>query len=316
MRIFTEIDLQPNIQRYLPLIDSEKSYHKAHGLKHPSSTYNISFGKLESALSDFFVSYEVLLKEGFENRSGNAMTEVLKDYRTLLYTLREYLDDCFHVVKSFVSPPAQEKQDRNQYNWLNKNAPNVVEDFFQNISDYKKYLDLSVNELKHNNGILGSNSFYSKLSPEYCVGYFIANVVDECYEPVEKIHPRFHGMYTGFSFRRDLTYNIYNVYAVAEEISKLLQEKLAIDIASLKPQTTEAPEKRRKIFRKLMDMPRIHFPDEYVKPVPSLSITQDNRLKLEYPSQLTIKANKLEHGVLTHSTDGHTGKYRLLYNIG
>lgn len=312
VKIYTDIDLLPNIQKYLPLISSEKLFYKEHGLKHPSAIYNSSFGKTEGATKDFFDAYDLLIKAGFEDRKDE-VTPVLKSYRHLLYTLREHLDDCLHVIKAFVKPPENEREQRNQYEWLKLNAKDTVEQFFLNIAEYKRYLDLSVNELKHNNGILGSVAFYSSFSPDdHCAGYFVANVVDDCYEPVAAIHPKFQNTHTGFSFRRDLTYNLYSIYALSEEIMLLLETKMGIDFKTLNPQLTQS-EGRRAIFQKLMDMPRMHFPDEYLKPVPSISITAENKLKLEYPSQLSIKPNRLNKVVLTHSPDGHTRTYRVLY---
>lgn len=313
MLIYTAKDLHPNIQKFLPNISEENLFYKQHGLKHPAAIFNTSVGKIESSLRDFFTAYDLFVDAGFDNSKPNHTTGMLNRYRQFLYALREYLDDCFHVVKCFIKPPVRVRDERNQYLWLKFNAAAAVTDFFTDIEEYKKYLDNSVNELKHNNGILGSNSFYSDLYPEVCAGYFIANVVDGCYEPVEKIHEKFRGMDTGFSFRRDATYNVYNVYFVADAIQALLSTKLGINFSQISPRTQEVSENTRALFQRLMDLPRIHFPDEYLKPVPSVSLTKEGTLKLEYPSSLSIKPNRLEKGVLTHSTDGMTGKYRLLY---
>ena len=317
MRIHSDTDLLPNLQKYLPLIPEERLFHKAYGLKHPSAIYNTSFGKIEEAVRDFFHFYDSVVAQGFETREKDELPSMMKSYRHLLYALREHLDDSLHIAKAFIAPPANERPERNQYLWLQFNAGNLVEDFYSEIADYKKYLDLSVNELKHNNAVFGGITFFETDSnATHCSGYFIANVNDDCYEPVEKIHARFHGTHTGFSFRRDLAYNIYNVYAVAEHLSMLLTEKLGLDLSTLSPKVVEAPQNRRDLFQKVMDMPRIHLPDEYLKQVPSVSLTNDGKLKLEYPSQLTIHPNRLRRIVLRHTGDGHTRTFRMLYAGG
>jgi len=314
MKIFTDIDLSPNIQKALPLIDENNLFYKDYGLKHPSALYNTSISKIENTLKSFFETYGLSKYKNFEEAEKKDTPALLKHYKEFLYCAREHLDDCFHIIKSFIKPPLKVDKDRNQCRWLKNNAGPIVADFFNNISDYKKYLDNLVNELKHNNAILASVAFYNKNNPEeHCLGYFIANVVRGVYEPVEKIHPKFGKTYTGFSYKRDLAYNIFNIYNISEEIISLLKNKIYLNIALLKPKVEEAPKIKQELFKQIIDMPKIYFPDEYLKPVPSLSLADAKRLKLEYPSQLSIKPNKLESVVITHSGDGHTLKFRIPY---
>lgn len=314
MNIFTDIDLSPNIQKFLPLINGNNLFYRNYNLKHPSALYNTSVTKIENALKDFLEVYELFKDKNFEEVEKNKTPLLLKCYKEFLYCVREYLDDCFHIIKSFIKPPLKIDKDRDQCRWLKNNATSIVDDFFKNISDYKKYLDNSVNELKHNNAILGSIAFYNKNnSKEHCLGYFIANVVNGVYEPVEKIHPKFGKTHTGFSYKRDLIYNIFNIYNISEEIILLLKNKIYLNIDLLKPKVKEAPKMKQELFKKIIDIPKIYFPDEYSKPVPSLSLTDDKRLKLEYPSQLSIRPNRLEKVVITHSGDGYTRKFRIPY---
>jgi len=190
----------------------------------------------------------------------------------------------------------------------------LVADLFNNISEYKKYIDGSVNELKHNNACLCCVAFYSsKGGNEHCLGYFVANVVNGAFEPIEKVHAKFGNTYTAFSYRRDLTYNLFNVYYLSEEIMRFLREKIGVDFNTLKASTVIASAIKKGLFIDLMAMPRIYFPDEYLKPIPSISITDDNKLKLEYPSMLTIKPNKLDRVVVNHSGDGHTQEFKIPY---
>jgi len=120
-------------------------------------------------------------------------------------------------------------------------------------------------------------------------------------------------MYTGFSFKRDLTYNIFNIYNISEEILYLLKSKISDNIISTGIKVEKAPDFKQKIYRNIMDIPRFYFPDEYFKPVVSLSVSEGNLLKIEYPSQLTIKPNNLRKIVLSHSTDGHTREFAIPY---
>lgn len=171
-----------------------------------------------------------------------------------------------------------------------------------------------MNELKHNNAILCSIVFYN---PENCIdncfGYFVANVKDGAYEPIEKIHKPYNNSATGFSYRRDIVYNLFNIYYISEEMVALLKNKLNVDFTLLAPKLIAAAENKKIIFKNIMEMVRYHFPDEYLKPVPSLSLIKDNYLKLEYPSRLSIKPNLLSRVVVTQSGDGHTAKFKIPY---
>ncbi len=314
MRIITDKDLSPNLQRILSVMDHTVLFHSEYGLKHPSALYNSSLGKIENSLREFLEIYKKYKVKDFENLERESTPILMKNYRDLLYCFREHLDDCFHVIKSFIPKPLNEKQDRNQYSWLNKNVKNLVKNLFENISEYKKYLDDIVNELKHNNASLCCVAFYdSNDGSQNCLGYFVANVINDAFEPITKIHAKVGNTYTAFSFRRDLIYNIVNIYNLSEQIINFIENEIGINLNKLNPVTQMAPDIKKQLFRDVMSMPRIHFPDEYSKDVPSLSITEDEKLKLEYPSMLSIKPNRLNRVVVNHSGDGHTREFKIPY---
>jgi len=314
MEIKTNIDLKPNLQRYLSKIEEGCMFYGEHGMRHPSGLYNVSVGKVEGAITDFLEVLAEYKDKDFETVDKDNTGKLLKTYRSVLLSFREHLDDCFSVVKIFIKPSERQKDNRNQCRWLELNAKETTQELFDEIREYKNYLDRSVNELKHNSGILAGIAFYDdRDGTKNCLGYFIANVVEGSYDPVESIHPKLGDMYTGFSFRRDLHYNLFNMYKVSEDILEFLQQKIGVDIGSIEVEVKSAPDNLRKAFQQIMDMPRYHFPDEYVKPVPSVALTKDHRLKLTYPANLSIMPNRLNRVVLTHSTDGHTGAYRIPY---
>lgn len=314
MRIYTDIDLCPNIQKFLPLMGENKMFYKYYNLKHPSALYNSSIGKIENSLKSFLNAYEIYEAKDFEKDEKMDAPDLLRNYKELLYCFREHLDDCFHLIKIFISPTQKKDNNRNQYKWLEDNATDLVQDLFKNISEYKKYLDASVNELKHNNATLCSVLFYnSKNKKEHCLGYFVANVINGAFEPIERVHAKFGNSYTGFSFKRDLTYNLFHIYNLSEEIMTFLTTKIGVDFRTLTPKVSAAPEDRKLIFKKLIDLPLTYFPDEYLKPVPSMSITKDERMKFEYPSHLSIKQNRLDRVMVTHSGDGHTNQFKIPY---
>jgi len=315
MKIFSDQQLKPKIEQVLTQIEDRFLFHQNYGLKHPLALFNTSFNKIEESLQDFFRIYEGITFEQLRQTQGGdiPVREIIKSYRSYLYSLREYLDDCYHIAKSFVAPDAKHKDDRNQYNWLLKNAEiPAVQNFLNATDNYKRFLDEIVNALKHNNAILNGIIFFDEAAKEFCLGYYVANVVNERYEPVQSIHADYQGEHTAFSFGRDVRFNMYHVFAVAEELLNMINN-LGIEV-TMPTKSLPINEKRESLFRNIMDLPRTFFPDEYQKPVPSVSITDDKLLKLEYPSMLSLKPLPRPHSVmLYHSPDGKTRSFALLY---
>lgn len=318
MLIFTDKSFSPNFQKHLAGIADNYLFHGQYELKHPLAIYNTSFGKIESDLEDFFKIYKTISLQDFKTTGKNddKVRETLKRYKTFLYSLREHLDDCFHIVKILIPPRATFKKERVQYIWLKQNVKDpAVISFLQTIDNYKGFLDNLVNELKHNNGIINGIAYYEDSTNEFSLGYYVANVINDAYVPVPNIHQKNNGENTAFSLSRDIRFNIYNIFFVSEQLIKLAK---ALNIpAKISISSTEVVEKRRILYEDIFNLPLYFFPDEYKKEVPSISITRENILKLEYPSRFTPKKlPPVMNFVQYHSTDGKTAKYGLLYGVG
>lgn len=313
MYITTDESLDTNLHDYLLHVDGSQLFYKEYDTKHPIALHNVSLGKIDFAVSKFLDIYQEFSNILFEEVDKKYTGELLRAYKDVLYALREYLDDSFTIAKIFVKPEVKHKTERNQFMWLKINAFEESRVFLESLSEYKKYLDDTVNELKHNNGFLGGCSFYSLITGKHCLGYFVANISNDVSEPVEKIHPKFRNMYTGFSFRRDLHYNYYNVYFVSELLIDFIKSATGLSFEDMVSEKKEPTVKKKQLCEGLMSMHPIHFPDEYKRPVPSVALLRSNRLKLEYPSSFTVKPNLLEKAVLTTDTDGHTRAFRMLY---
>ena len=312
MEITTDSSLFPRLKIVLAQVDEANIFCKQHNTKQPAATYNVSFGKILGPLHEIADLYSSLDISRIEEKDyDNA--KFLKAYKELLYALREHLDDCFSVLKVFINPVGKKEVKNNQYLWLINNKTKELEEVLASIKPYKEHLDLVVNEIKHNNSVLGSITFFDKNSPDdHCLGYYVANVVDGVYQPVESIHKSWRKCRTAFSFKRDISYHLFQVYMISEIISGYLLDTYA-DVFTKPRPLPEQNGKLKETLTTLVQVPRIFMPDEYEKPVPSIAITSQGCLRLLYPSRLTIKANKLNQFVLTHTTDGVTGTFALLY---
>src|SRR3989338_11594601 len=285
MKIYSDQQLKPRIEQVLTQIEDRFLFHQEYELKHPLAMFNTSFNKIEESLQDFFKIYSRITFEQLRETQGGdvPVREIIKFYRSHLYSLREYLDGCYHIAKSFIALDKRHKDDRNQYNWLLKNAQvSAVQGFLKATDDYKRFLDQIVNALKHNNAIINGIIFFDEEAKEFYLGYYVANVVSERYEPVQAIHADYNGEHTAFSFGRDVRFNMYNAFAIAEELLNMIKN-LSIQVV-IPSKSLPISEKKETLFKGIMDLPRTFFPDEYEKPIPSIAITSDRLLKLEYPS--------------------------------
>lgn len=133
--------------------------------------------------------------------------------------------------------------------------------------------------------------------------------------PVPTVHQKYNGEDTAFSLARDIRFNIYSIFNISEQLILLIKSlKIPVNLSAT---ATEVIEKRKVLYENIFDLPLYFFPDEYKKEVPSISITREMFLKLEYPSRLSLKKlPRTQNFVLYHSTDGKTAKYGLLYGVG
>jgi len=314
MKIITATDLEPNVKQYLLSLPEADLFYNDHGLKHPAALYNTSLHKIESDLADFLIVYESLSIENFnpakQNENGEKLAEVMGRYRMFLYSLREHLDDCFHVVKTLIAPDARIRDDRNQFNWLKNNPTgDKVKNFLQSVSSYKAFLDKIVNELKHNNGVISWICFIDPEKQDFILGYYVANVRNDKYAPVEKIHAKFEGQDTAFSFGRDVRFNLFHLFLISEELVALIKQLRIVDPAL---PTVEPAESRRNLFEKVCRLPKYVFPDEQVKDIVSTELINGS-LELEYPSSSGLPTRRHRMVVLSWNGDGITRTFGLLY---
>src|SRR5688572_11557555 len=264
MRVLTNKNFDPQLRLRLAQLKPEFLHNVTHGLKNPLAILNTSLNKLESDLQDFFNTYNEFTLTNFvpgQNKDG-PMAELLKRYKSYLYSCREYLDDIYNIAKTFAKPEVTYKQRRNQFDWLKLNCNSLpFHAFLEATIPYKLHLDEIVNELKHRNGILGSATFVDDSSRIFSMGYFVANVVDGVYQPVQTIHKQFMGEHTAISFGRDIRYHVCNTYF----LTKYLEDLLFGIGAKYDGQITHSCEtepKRNSLYARVSLLPRHFFPDE------------------------------------------------------
>ena len=289
---------------------TERILHYFHELRHPLAIYNVSystvlnyFGKTITKLLQSIKERTFLIKSKHDG-DRSLIENLLDDQRDLLYALMEHLDDCDNILACFF--PSKEIRNKNAY----------VKHYKKVTEEYRNHIGIIVNYLKHNQGRLQSIAFFNDeiIVPGYfVVGPTVANALG----PVEKIHP---GGNTAFSFARDLRYNLFHFYAVAQYLSNAISGILNTQPDYDAPLKSETPDQRiLEVALGISRLPLIFYPDETSKPVPNVVIIQEYEssaiIALTYPDH-EARVNVISKGlkiVADQIADGITRSFRFPY---
>jgi len=284
-------------------------FYAVYGLRHPLAIYNVScatvlgyFSKTITLLLQVIKERTFLIKSK-KDGSRELLENLLDSQRDLLYALMEYLEDCDSILACFF--PSKDIRNKNTYVKLYRKAT----------EEYRDHIGKVVNYLKHNQGRLRSITFYNDVFA--LPGYFVVGPTGESsLGPVEMIHSDGN---TAFSFARDLRYNLFHFYAVAQHLSNAIGGILSSerDYTSSKSETPD--ERVLEIASGISSLPLMFYPDEVLKPVPSVIILQDHTsdttITLTYPDH-EMRVDVVPRGmkvIADHVGDGVTRSFRFPY---
>jgi hypothetical protein len=284
-------------------------YNAVYGLRHPLAIYNVAcstvidnFGKTVNTLLRVIYERPFLIVTS-QKGDRSLMNTLLAEQKDLLYGLMEYLDDCDNILACFF--PSKDVRNKDTHVKLYRKAT----------KEYREHIGKVVNYLKHNQGRLLDITFYN--DNLVLPGYFVVGATEEnAIGPVQMIHPD----NTAFSFARDLRYNLFHFYAVAEHLSNAIGKILGKEhnTTTLKNETLD--EKVLNIASRISNLPLTFYPDEGSKLIPNVIVSQDYHLfdrviTLAYPDE-KIKvdvAPKRMKIIATHKGDGVTPSFQIPY---
>ncbi len=281
-------NLAPVALDYLGSIPDSLLYHRQHCLRHPWSLYKISLNQVFTAFEDVLERYPTI-RQFVGTPDENRQFELLMNsYKSLLYTLREHIDDCYLVFKSLV-PPQIAEPTRFQAEFLRKAGFQQLQTFENSIEWYlRRHLGPLVNNLKHHQGRL--RWLYFHRPDDFRPGYFLEQIGDDgAVGPSQTIH---RGN-TAFSFCKDIKLHLYAVYYISLRLVDAVTKAIARCSG-----TTLTPSNRIKAdeFKQtLVSVARIElnvFPNEIQEPCALVSLTgndRDTSLRLSYPENVPNK---------------------------
>jgi hypothetical protein len=268
----------PDLRRVLNTDFQIPLYYSNHKFRHPRAIYNVSYSTVIEKLHDTIVTlYQVMGEKLFlDPKNYEWDINLLTKQKDLLYTLMEHLDDCENILACFISP--SDNRNKNPY----------VRSFKKAIKEYQDHIGKIVNHIKHEQGRIRSIVFINdKLAMP---GYFIENAVGEnAIGPVEKIHPNGQG---AFSFARDLRYHFFYFHAVAESLGDAIIKFIGSEPISGTSTSEQTDYRVLDIAKAISEIPLAFYPDEILKPIPTVVVSTDDELgptiTLTYPDKKAV----------------------------
>lgn len=320
MKVIRSIKDDGNIMSHLfamlkSLYDQNLPFHcTEHNLRHPWAICSVSEARFWSAILDLI---DVI---GNQNdvakvREGKELFNATKE---VIGSLAAYIDDIYLIFKTAYPKSAVEKEITFANRWLEKAGCTEAKNF-TNVSIFAEPMVLADNYIKHNHGRMGTLNLKTPIYGN-ALGFYIESVSDEgVITPNEKIHPRYRGQATAFSYNRFISEVLSDFYFISYYASRSLQRILNTQYPGHEIEQSVVIESQTPIkvliaYEKMLT--KVLFDDEYEK-CPQIEFDGD-RLFIKSPadqSYMKRRFKKCPQGKiqLSFSGDGVTRSWQLPY---
>jgi len=315
--------LAPVAVNYLGEIPSTFTHINRFARRQPLAIYNVALTQLGIDFNRVLDSYhktKLSVSEGNAGITQDLYNQLLEAQKSLIYSLREYVDDCYSVLASLVNAaglPKEAEQINFSEKWLKAAGFPSLKSFTDSIAQYKfGYISPIVNGLKHKQCRLRGLYFSKYLDVR--LGYYVEEAdINGIPGPLPDIHKDGN---SAFSFSRDILFNLYNVYHISEMLVEAIKAALlSYHSFALNPQKKDNYLEWGVILQQAAALPYSVFPDEIDKPLPYFSFEKDGEKEstfIMYPVTtipLTFPDGMRIHGFF--SADGVTKSYKLPYIV-
>ena len=275
-------------------------HHFAYELRHPIGIYRKSISEIDGQFQAVFSGLDDIATEFYETGAISRFDALLRDYKRLLFALREHIDNCYLILQSLT--PVDEallskKPFSNQYL---KAAKYPGFNKFENaICPYKtQHIGAIVNALKHKQRTLRGIGIHSKSDSRFFVpGYYVEGTsASGALAPCRSVHDSEH---SAFSFNRDIVLHIWNLFVIDQALSHAIDAGADLWNASNHQATGISPSDNptlRHLLKRAEAFPAQHFPDEIRKPSVTIKPRKDG-WTLQYPSRQKAEPLPDEFGI-------------------
>jgi hypothetical protein len=313
--IFATGDFSPEAQSVLRCVPSELWFHNEHKFRHPLGIYNLSLQQVGDDLKRVLDQHEQLrhtLSQGLAVGREDVFADLMAAQRSLIYSLREHIDDCHMVLMCFVNPKGINVGNPGAAEFLRVAKFHEVSILLQPLREYlDNYLLPIANKLKHRQARLSGCAFFT--GQDIRIGFYVQEVDNK-----ETAGPsvELHGGNSAYSFARDIHFNFFHVYLTSEALAKTVRavvkkhhKHLGYFAAGL-----VADDRWRILAERIARLDRAVFPQEVKTPYPEIEMLNTYTMRLEYPSEASIAEFPANAGVhVSMRGDGMTRSFRMPY---
>ena len=285
-----------------------------HNLRHPLAICSISEARFWAAILDLI------------NTIGNqndivkicGSKELFNATKEVIGSLAAYIDDIYLIFKTAYPKSAVEKEISFANRWLEKAGCTEGKDF-ANVIVFAEPITLADNCIKHNHGRIGTLNLKTPIYGN-ALGFYIESVSDDgVITPNEKIHPKYKGKATAFSYNRFISEALSDFYFISHYASRSLQRILDKRYPEYRIEQSVVIESQTPI--KVLSayegmLTKVLFDDEYEK-CPQIEFDGD-RLFIKNPADQAYIKRKFKKCLqgkiqLSFSGDGVTKSWQLPY---
>jgi hypothetical protein len=288
-------------------------YNASRELRKPLGIYNVTLANIWESFKDVLDELDqVLDQQAFRQGPSQQWDKTLmRRQEYLISQLMRYFDDCFSLLSCFypITQPTPEEDKKDLMKQPSIRAAMVA------ARPYRYHIGNMMNHIKHQQGMLrGVVSFNDNVA---IPGYFVEHMnQSEVLEPHPMVHPLYKGHNTSFSFFRDLRFNFWIVYVVAEYVADAITQ--ISPLTQYDMVKADSDNEVAQIANRIAMLPKWVFQDESVQSFPHIKIdTRDGitHLTLEYPSQRIILPafSGPSQVVVVWTGDGTTRSFGLPY---
>jgi len=278
-----------------------------HQSRHPDSIYRRSLDKISNSFCEVAGEYFIRTEELTTASSSDQRRKALLTAQvSFLHVLQEHQDELWMILRTLIDPATAKTTSAFNKQYVLENKLPGSASFEQSVDGYRKDLRI-VNKLKHQQCQLCDVTV--RLPSGVHLGY--------CLEEPDRTgalgpSPDIHPDQGAFSFARDLTGHMANVYLSSERLAKAVMKVLDSRGIRIKPQA-HGPESIHQLNRwdevvkLLCKIPEAYFPKEMRKTLAKFSLDESGQtLSLKIPARLSHRMPtqvRVEYGF---TVDRHT----------
>lgn len=274
----------PEVFSLLKALDDDHLHGHEHQLSHPAEIFLLTFSDVIGCINRLTRSVNDLARatQATGGTKNDQLGEIRHQVFDLLFYSGNFVEGCLSIVKSLF--PRDDKR-----------GSRAIREFRSNVDAYISHASQLINKVKHQHR--RPRVFTFRFEDKIIVGYYLEGLVGAgVLGPDPELHKSYKGLHTGFSLNRAIPYHLVNLYYVSACLSTIVRAHGKSGVSNGKPPSDEW---LRDALKEAASIPCLLLPDEIEKPLPTITLKENERIVLELPGKMKI-LNRRPHDAQVH----------------